>query len=113
MDNDQKIKMLELRIAAERELHDIPSGARDILVSQISKVSSGKAHIFGTAKAPSTTELLDELWFSPVGRDLRELLDTKEAEGAAPTTQEAKLAEIAKLPPAQRLQKAREMGLTY
>lgn len=112
MTHEQRIRELELRIAVERELTGIPAGARDILVSQISKVPAGRAHVLGTAKEPTTTELLDELWHSPVGRDLRELLDAQEGE-VEPDSHEAKLVEINKLTGAAKINAARALGLNF
>lgn len=112
LNHEQRIRELTLRIAVERELTGIPAGARDILVSQIAKVPAGRAHVLGTEKEPSAKELLDELWHSPVGRDLRELLDAQEGQ-VEPDSAEAQLAELNKLPPAQRLTEARKRGLKF
>lgn len=113
LSNDQKIKELELRLAAQTALGDLPSKARDILLDQIANTPAGRAHILGTAPAPSPRELVDALWAGSVGRDLSEVLAAKEAEGTQATTREAQLAEIAKLPPLQRITAARAAGLDF
>lgn len=112
MTNEQRIRELELRVSIERELADQPKGVVDILASQIAKVASGRAHVFGTAVAPATKELLDELWHSPVGQDLKDVLAQKEAESATARGAADTLATIMAIKdPASRIAAARAAGL--
>ena len=114
MTNEQRIKELQLRASIERELADQPKGVVELLASQIAKVSSGRAHVYGTASAPTTTELLDDLWHSPVGKDLKEVLAQKEAESAATGGAAGTLATIMAIKdPARRMEAARKAGLNY
>ena len=115
MTNDQMKKLLKTRVAAERALRGqgLPNKAIDLLAEKLMDAPSVKAHVQGTAPAPTTDEMLAEVWATQTGQDLRAVLDAHEEDTRSDEARqrEAELAEIAKLPPAARMAAARKLGI--
>lgn len=108
----QKLKLAELRVIADRALHNLPERARDMLITSIIETPSGQDHVFGDLAAPSPDTLIAELWATPRGRDLGEILEAHKAERVLEDSAELKLAQIMKIQnPAARIAAAREAGL--
>ena len=116
MTNEQHIKLLNLRMALDDRLREEVSqkGAREFLLDAISEAPSAKAHVFGTLAAPDARELADEVWATPTGQELRELLDKHEAAQTEANTSDRarKLAEIQAISnPRMRINELRKAGL--
>ena len=115
MNNEQQIKLLRLQVALDEHLRDIvqEKGAREFLLEAIEEAPSAKAHVRGTLPAPDPRELADEVWATPTGQRLREVLELHEAaqEAAHTSDRDRKLAEIQAITdPRARINAARKEG---
>ena len=116
MTNEQRIKLLNLKIDLDEHLRDtVPQkGAREFLWEAIEEAPSAKAHVMGTMPAPDLRELADEVWATPTGQRLREVLEQHEAaqEAAHTSDRNRKLAEIRAIAnPGARINALRKAGL--
>ena len=115
MNNEQQIKLLRLQVALDEHLRGIvrEKGARQFLLDAVTDAPSAKAHVRGTLPPPDLRELADEVWATPIGQRLREVLEQHEAaqEAAHTSDRDRKLAEIQAITdPRARINAARKAG---
>jgi len=116
MNDQQRIKFLQLQVALDDHLRDVVTqkGARQFLLDEIANSPAGKSHIFGTGPAPSPRELADQVWATDRGSQLRDILAQKEQADADhhESDRDRKLAEIQAIEnPRERINAARRAGL--
>ena len=113
MTPEQKLKEAEVRAQFDRSLGEYPENVRDFLLTGIKESGVAKSYILGNGAMPSKQELTEDIWLTPTGKDLKEILEDREGHQKSKdqSSREQKLAEIQKLPPAERISAARKEGL--
>ncbi|WP_139214989.1 hypothetical protein [Palleronia marisminoris] len=108
---ERQMRLLQAQARADRKLTNYPDRLRDILLGAVLDTPSGRAFVLGTAEIPGDDELIDELWSTSTGVDLRAILEDHQASAPANAAEAAKAEILAIQNPAQRMAAARRAGI--
>lgn len=116
MTNTQRIRHLELLEQFDEYLEStMPDRQkRKFLTAEVLNTPGGKAHVFGTLEAPTFHDLEAQAWATKGGQNFRDVLNNSAANEDSNTNAEkaVKLARLAEMKPADRINKSREWGMT-
>ncbi|WP_308918353.1 hypothetical protein [Jannaschia sp. LMIT008] len=113
MTPEQQIRELKMRAAADRRLarDGLDEGPRDFLLKAIGETPIGVHHLSTGAgfdgSGSDVEELVDSLWSTPTGQDLRVILAANAEGGDGDDDDASEIERIRGLPRAQRMSAAR------
>lgn len=113
--HEQMKAEVAMRIALDRYLTSLgwPPNARDLAGEMVRASNAGRSALFGGQSAPDAEELAASIFATERGAQLKSLVEEylQEAAETVPNSKDEQLARLADLPPRQRLNEARRLGL--